>query len=1003
MVLIYKRIIIDTMKKKNVFGTMVLLLTAVLAGSTASGQTQWSQQVACPGWNNPSSFTQGGALVNKYSGQGVRIDDGTNPNSDSYKPCPNPLTGETGVTAMTTTYTAAQMASVQSTSSSCSGSGIPDHLRQFRIMTESGYDPNTGNNLKYVPTQFNTNDTTPGAINTNLTKSIRIGDGCSNGNGNAGDPYGGAMLNYTMRVTEDNAMMYIYYAIVAEAPGHGQRGNPTFIIRAMKKNNAGNWTQISDTLAYYISSTPSTDHSHDCVNMGYVTFAANNESGWHQASTGYNGVVYKDWEKVCINLSNHLYDTLQIQVLIYDCWYNAHYAYAYIAGECRPMTIQTAGCPPGLSTDVTTLTAATNMRNYVWYASEWGVGEPANAANFGPGGDFSHYTWRQLTPNESTNHIYHVQASDFRVTRRLSPAGVAQAVDSMGNQQTFRCKMTSALDPSKPFDSYLYVNVQNTKPTMDVDSLFMCDGTAKLWNRSYVPGDPTLVVNSQTQWSFYNNPFCEGTAIDTVTGDSAEYVFTDTELKGVRVRTFTTDPSCYSDAIYRIQPREHPNARMTISAHVLCDADETTMIDSTSGDNTRMWIFRSAIDTGDVIRYDTLRGEGENNRSVTRPFTHAVEPIKLVVNNGTYFVDMVTGNGDTVWCTSTVMDTVSVFLHPELEVTGDTVVCQGSQTNATVRALGVEGCTYEWSRTYGTVTGGLPSGPTLCVTPYADTATYFVKVTSPQECVAWDSIHAYVVRPQLEMLPVDGRICPGDVATLTGHEADHYTWSASPADPSLAGQESSPQIRVSPSVTTVYTMVGHGTNNCNATPLTKTVTIVPLPVPSVKLTPGFIDTDNPKVVLRDQSTYGVASSWLFNNGEVATGREVSHSFDNCIGFDSVPVTLTSYNALNCPTEYPFQIPVNVFTVWFPSAFTPGSSDGNDKFTIHTINEYQYFHIYIYNRRGELVYDSDDVHFEWDGTYNGDPCPQGAYVYICRFRKPGTTTLSSVQGTVTIIR
>jgi hypothetical protein len=174
---------------------------------------------------------------------------------------------------MTTTYTAAQMASVQSTSSySCSGSGIPDHLRQFRIMTESGYDPNTGNNLKYVPTQFNTNDTTPGAINTNLTKSIRIGDGCKAGGSNS--DYSGAQLNYTMRVTEDNAMLYIYYAIVAEAPGHGQRGDPTFIIRAMKKNNAGNWTQISDTLAYYISSTPSNNHDDDCVNMGYVTMAA---------------------------------------------------------------------------------------------------------------------------------------------------------------------------------------------------------------------------------------------------------------------------------------------------------------------------------------------------------------------------------------------------------------------------------------------------------------------------------------------------------------------------------------------------------------------------------------------------------------------------------------------------------------------------------------------------------------------------------------------------------
>lgn len=978
------------MAKKSVFGMMLLLGLTTLCGSEA--MAQWNQALACPGWNNPNNFTAGGATINKYSGQGIGI-------SSSNKPCPNPLSGATGASSFGTTYTAAQLAGVQS--SGCSSS-LPNNAKQFVIMTDiNGHDPNTGNALKYVPTQFNTQDTTPGAINTNITKSIRIGDGCSAGSANS--DYSGAQLNYTMRVSEDNAMMYIYYAIVAEAPGHGQKGNPTFIIRAMRKNAANQWVQISDTLAYYISSTPSTDQSDNCANMGYVTLAANGQSGWHQYGSGYNQVYYKDWEKVCINLTNHLYEEVQIQVIIYDCIYNAHYAYAYIAGECRPMNITTTGCPPGLSTNVGTLTAATNMRNYVWYASEWGVGEPANAANFGPGGQFSHYTWRQLTPDQSTAHVYAVQASDFRVTRRRNAAGMTVTTDSIGNQQTFRCKMTSALDPSKPFDSYLYVNMQNTKPTMDVDSLFMCDGTAKLWNRSYVPGDPTLVVNGMTQWSFYNNEQCGGTALQTFTGDSAEYVFNDTEMKGVRVRTFTTDPTCYSDAIYPIKPREQPKAGMTVSEHVLCDADETTIVDTTSGDNTRMWIFRSTNDTDDGIQFDTLRGDGETNRTVTRSFTHAVEPIELVVNNGTYYIDMVVGNGDTVWCTTTVRDTVSVFLHPELEVTGDTVVCQGSLTNATVRALGVEGCTYEWSRTYGTVTGGLPTGPTLQVTPYADTSTYFVKVTSPQGCVAWDSIHAYLVRPQLEMLPADGRICPGDVATLTGHDADHYTWSASPADPSLEGQESAPQINVSPSVTTVYTMVGHGTNGCDATPLTKTVTIVPLPVPSVKLSPGFIDTDDPRVVLRDQSTYGVSSMWLFNNGETMTGREVSHTFNNCIGYDSVPVTLTSYNSLNCPTVYPFQIPVNVFTAWFPSAFTPGSSDGNDKFSIYTINEYQFFHIYIYNRRGELIYNSDDVHFEWDGTYNGEPCPQGAYVYTIRFRKPGTTTLSTMQGSVTLIR
>lgn len=85
------------------------------------------------------------------------------------------------------------------------------------------------------------------------------------------------------------------------------------------------------------------------------------------------------------------------------------------------------------------------------------------------------------------------------------------------------------------------------------------------------------------------------------------------------------------------------------------------------------------------------------------------------------------------------------------------------------------------------------------------------------------------------------------------------------------------------------------------------------------------------------------------------------------------MTLTSYNVLNCPTVYPFAIPVSTFTAWFPNIFTPGSSDANSTFSLFTINEYEYFHIYIYNRRGELVFESDDVHFQWNGTYKDEPC------------------------------
>ncbi len=989
------------MTNKFFYAFVAIMVSAFVGGTTVYGQEPmtcangepWAQTCACPGWNNPSSFTIGDAN-NFYSGAGINI-------SSSGKPCPNPNTYATGVNSMGSNYSASQMQQGISSTGSYCNSSLPNSLKQFHIMTNTtGTDPNTGNALPYVPSRFNTTD--QGAqYNTNLLRSIRIGDGCSNGSGSDGQS--GAALYYQMRVTPQNAMFYIYYAIVAEAPGHGQRGNPTLVIRVMKKNSSGSWVQINNNYGYYISSTPSTDHSDECPNMGYVSLAASGQNGWHQYGTGYNAVYYKDWDKVSINLSDYLLQTVRIEVIMYDCIYNAHYAYAYICGECRPMEIQSSGCPAGLSTDVTTLMAPRDLQNYVWYASEWGVADPTSS--LAEGNDNAHFTFRQLTPDQSTSNQYNVQASDFQVTRRRDANGNTVICDSVGNKQTFRCKMTSALDPSRPFDSYLYVNVQNKKPTMLVDSLFACDGSVKLWNKSKVPGatrEMDKVVLDSTLWLFYNNPDCGGTAIATMVGDSVETFFNDTEMKGVRVRSFTTDSTCYSDATYPIQPRENPRAGMSISERVLCDANPTTITDTTQGENlTREWSFR-APNSEDTALTVKVRGAGDENRSLTRSFTHLNEPIELVVYNGTYQVNPF-DLYDTLWCQTKVRDSVSVFLHPELEVLGDTIVCEGSKTDATVRAIGTDSCTYEWSLSPNSITGDLPAGSRLQVTPYADKATYYVKVTSPKGCVAWDSIHAYVVRPKVSIFPTDGRICPGDVATLTGSDAHHFTWTASPVDSSLTGQDSASQIRVSPKETTVYTMVGHGSNGCDATPLQKTVTIMPLPVASVRLTPEYIDTDDPTVVLRDQSEYGVSSQWQFNDGMTATGREVSHTFENCIGFDSVPVTLTSYNALDCPTVYRFNIPVIVFTAWFPTAFTPGSNDDNSKFSLYTINEYELFHIYIYNRRGELVYDSDNVHFQWDGTKDGEPCPQGAYVYTCRFRRPGTTALSSMQGTVTLIR
>ena len=110
------------------------------------------------------------------------------------------------------------------------------------------------------------------------------------------------------------------------------------------------------------------------------------------------------------------------------------------------------------------------------------------------------------------------------------------------------------------------------------------------------------------------------------------------------------------------------------------------------------------------------------------------------------------------------------------------------------------------------------------------------------------------------------------------------------------------------------------------------------------------------------------------------------------------------SAKNTATKAP--VKVNEDLLWVPNAFTPSVPGDNDHFrvatNIDTVGTIYDFRILLYNRRGAQVYESDDINFSWDGTYKGQLLPQGAYVYIIRYRDThGEQHLQ--KGTVTIIR
>lgn len=85
------------------------------------------------------------------------------------------------------------------------------------------------------------------------------------------------------------------------------------------------------------------------------------------------------------------------------------------------------------------------------------------------------------------------------------------------------------------------------------------------------------------------------------------------------------------------------------------------------------------------------------------------------------------------------------------------------------------------------------------------------------------------------------------------------------------------------------------------------------------------------------------------------------------------------------------------SIYIPSAFSPNGDGINDLFGVkgEGIKDFQ---ILVYNRWGEVIFESTEARKQWDGKYNGNPVEQGTYVYklfAAGIKKPKT-------GAVTVI-
>jgi len=164
------------------------------------------------------------------------------------------------------------------------------------------------------------------------------------------------------------------------------------------------------------------------------------------------------------------------------------------------------------------------------------------------------------------------------------------------------------------------------------------------------------------------------------------------------------------------------------------------------------------------------------------------------------------------------------------------------------------------------------------------------------------------------------------------------------------------------------------------------------PYPFVDLGKDKIICDGDIIELFVQNIY---TSYLWQDGSTNNSYtaslpgeyRVTVANENCIKSDTVQITLCKQST----------------NVWIPNAFTPNGDGLNDYFMVESTGDFAEFHLVIYNRWGNLIFETDNPKVGWDGKYKGDYVEPGTYAYSLSFTGKEIKLKQKKNGKVTVVR
>ncbi len=326
---------------------------------------------------------------------------------------------------------------------------------------------------------------------------------------------------------------------------------------------------------------------------------------------------------------------------------------------------------------------------------------------------------------------------------------------------------------------------------------------------------------------------------------------------------------------------------------------------------------------------------------------------------------------DNFGCTATDSIKINVTDRVYQGSNYDTTICA---TDAIVLRLNSNALYYNWTPNNGTLNSTVIKNPVATLAGNT-VITYRVTGKISNKCFAQNIINVKPV-PYPLVIAADVSICAGQSAQLQAAGGSIYSWSPRAFLNNITIPN--PQA-LNPSASVLYTVNVKDTLGCPK-PVQKTVKLN-----VIKINANAGPKDTSVVIgqpLQLNATGGINYLWLPNNSwlsNTAINNPVALPQNNieyivkvsdsigCFGLDSLNVKV-------------YKVAPDLYV---PNAFTPNGDGRNDVFRpvplgIKSLELFQ-----VYNRFGQLIYNSADINKGWDGTFGGRPQDPATYTWVAK--------------------